>query len=94
MKSSTKIFSIPVLVAALGYFVDIYDLVLFSVVRKPSLTAIGILPDDLEKSGLFLLNIQMIGMLVGGLMWGIIGDKKGRYRYCLDLLFCIRLQIF
>jgi putative MFS transporter len=83
MKSSTKIFSIPVLVAALGYFVDIYDLVLFSVVRKPSLTAIGILQDDLEKSGLFLLNIQMIGMLVGGLMWGIIGDKKGR----LSVLF-------
>jgi MFS family permease len=83
MNSQSKVFGIPVLVAALGYFVDIYDLVLFSVVRKPSLLAIGILPEALEKSGLYLLNIQMIGMLFGGLMWGILGDKKGR----LSVLF-------
>ncbi len=83
MNSQSKVFSIPILVAALGYFVDIYDLVLFSVVRKPSLAAIGVLPEALEKSGLYLLNIQMIGMLFGGLMWGILGDKKGR----LSVLF-------
>lgn len=83
MKKSSNVLSIPVLVAALGYFVDIYDLVLFSIVRKKSLLAIGIAETDLEKSGLWLLNIQMVGMLVGGLIWGIIGDKKGR----LSVLF-------
>jgi MFS transporter, putative metabolite:H+ symporter len=83
VKQSTKIFSIPVLVAALGYFVDIYDLVLFSIVRKKSLLGIGVAEADLEKHGLWLLNIQMVGMLVGGLIWGIIGDKRGR----LSVLF-------
>lgn len=79
-KSSQSIWSIPVIVAALGYFVDIYDLVLFSIVRKPSLQAIGIGEAQMEQSGLWLLNIQMIGMLVGGLLWGILGDKKGRLK--------------
>lgn len=83
MKSSSKIFGLPVMVAALGYFVDIYDLVLFSIVRKKSLLAIGVKEIDLEKNGLWLLNIQMIGMLIGGILWGIIGDKKGR----LSVLF-------
>jgi len=83
MNKSSKVLSIPVLVAALGYFVDIYDLVLFSIVRKKSLLAIGVSESNLEKNGLWLLNIQMIGMLVGGLIWGIIGDKKGR----LSVLF-------
>lgn len=83
MNTHSKVLSIPILVAALGYFVDIYDLVLFSVVRKPSLLAIGVANEALEKSGLYLLNIQMIGMLVGGLMWGVLGDKKGR----LSVLF-------
>ena len=83
MKKTSNVVSIPVLVAALGYFVDIYDLVLFSIVRKKSLLAIGIAEENLEKNGLWLLNIQMIGMLVGGLIWGIIGDKKGR----LSVLF-------
>lgn len=81
--TQSKVLSIPVIVAALGYFVDIYDLVLFSIVRKPSLMALGITEAGLEKNGLWLLNIQMIGMLVGGLVWGILGDKKGR----LQVLF-------
>lgn len=79
----SAILSIPVIVAALGYFVDIYDLVLFSIVRKPSLTALGLSGEALENSGLFLLNVQMVGMLFGGLFWGILGDKKGR----LSVLF-------
>ncbi len=79
----TAVLSIPVMVAALGYFVDIYDLVLFSIVRKPSLLALGLSGEDLEHQGLFLLNIQMVGMLFGGLFWGILGDKKGR----LSVLF-------
>ena len=83
MKSTHKILGIPVMVAALGYFVDIYDLVLFSIVRKKSLLAIGVQEVDLEKNGLWLLNIQMVGMLIGGIFWGILGDKRGR----LSVLF-------
>lgn len=83
MKKQSRILSIPVVVAALGYFVDIYDLVLFSIVRKDSLKAIGLSGDALETHGLFLINIQMIGMLLGGLMWGVLGDRKGR----LSVLF-------
>lgn len=73
-----------VIVAALGYFVDIYDIIVFSIVRFPSLQAIGITDvKDMEKLGLFLLNMQMAGMLIGGILWGILGDKKGR----LSVLF-------
>ena len=72
-----------VLVAALGYFVDIYDLILFSIVRVPSLTAIGVPPDQLLDRGVLLLNMQMGGMLVGGVVWGILGDRRGR----LSVLF-------
>lgn len=75
-----------IIVAALGYFVDIYDLVLFSVERKDSLTAIlgpAATPENLKNIGMSLLNWQMGGMLVGGLFWGMLGDKKGR----LSVLF-------
>ncbi len=72
-----------VLVAALGYFVDIYDLVLFSVVRISSLQDLGLSGTDLMDKGVFLLNMQMSGMLVGGIFWGVLGDKKGR----LSVLF-------
>jgi len=67
-----------VIIASLGYFVDIYDLVLFSIVRVPSLTALGLQGTDILSKGLLLINIQMIGMLIGGIFWGILGDKKGR----------------
>jgi putative MFS transporter len=67
-----------VLVGSLGYLVDIYDLVLFSIVRSPSLTALGVARDGLANQGLLLLNLQMAGMLVGGIIWGVLGDKKGR----------------
>jgi len=70
--------AIPVIVAALGYFVDLYDIVLFGVVRVASLTDIGVTGDELTSKGIFLLNLQMIGMLIGGVVWGIIGDKIGR----------------
>ena len=73
-----------VIVAALGYFVDVYDLILFSVVRVASLKDIGITdPTALLDTGVLLLNSQMIGMLTGGVLWGIWGDKKGR----LSVLF-------
>ena len=69
---------LAVLAAALGYFVDLYDIVLFGVVRVASLKDIGIIGDELTSKGILLLNLQMIGMLIGGVMWGIIGDKFGR----------------
>lgn len=71
-------FNIIVIVAALGYFVDIYDLILFGIVMKPSLLSIGIAEDEIFNVGGKLLGIQMMGMLVGGIVWGILGDKKGR----------------
>ena len=81
-----KIFSALTIVAALGYFVDIYDLVLFSVEWRDSLKDLmghNVAMDLIEKKGKFLLSTQMAGMLVGGIIWGIIGDKKGR----LSVLF-------
>jgi len=73
------IFNVLVVVAALGYFVDIYDLVLFGIVRKASLIGIGITDETLQTTiGASLLNWQMGGMLIGGILWGILGDKKGR----------------
>ena len=76
-------FSVPVIVAALGYFVDIYDLLLFSIVRIPSLRSMGVAETDLLLQGEFLLRVQMTGLLVGGIIWGIMGDKRGR----LSVLF-------
>jgi len=78
--SVRDIFSLPVIVAALGYFVDIYDLVLFSIVRVPSLKSFGLTGKELIDYGVYLLNMQMIGMLVGGILWGWLGDKKGRLK--------------
>ena len=81
-----KIFSALTIVAALGYFVDIYDLVLFSVEWRDSLRDLmghHVAMDIIEKKGKFLLSTQMAGMLIGGIIWGIIGDKKGR----LSVLF-------
>src|SRR5258708_1074590 len=82
-KSLRPLFSIPVIVAALGYFVDIYDLLLFGIVRVPSLRSLGVEETDLLKQGEFLINVQMTGLLIGGLIWGIMGDKRGR----LSVLF-------
>jgi MFS transporter, putative metabolite:H+ symporter len=65
-------------VAALGYFVDVYDLILFSVVRNPSLKSLGLSGPELLNQGLNLMNVQMGGMLLGGILWGVYGDKKGR----------------
>ena len=78
-----NIFNATVLISALGYFVDIYDLILFGIVRVPSLKALGISGDGLVTTGLLLLQVQMAGMLIGGIIFGIWGDKKGR----LSVLF-------
>ena len=77
-----------VIVAALGYFVDIYDLVLFSIVRIPSLRDLGITDQaELMEKGVLLLNMQMAGMLLGGIAWGILGDKKGRLSVLFGSIF-------
>lgn len=77
--SLRALFSLTVLVAALGYFVDMFDLLLFPIVRQPSLAALGVPQGDAQVSATFLLlNSQMVGMLLGGILWGILGDKKGR----------------
>ena len=77
------LFTAAVIVSALGYFVDIYDLVLFSIIRVPSLKSLGLSDAAVLDTGIYLLNVQMAGMLVGGILWGVLGDKKGR----LSVLF-------
>jgi MFS family permease len=72
---------LAVAVAALGYFVDLFDLVLFSILRIPSLKAIGITdPDELTRVGKRLLDIQLTGMLLGGIAFGMLGDRFGRLK--------------
>src|SRR6476659_10037384 len=78
-----QLLRLTVLVAALGYLVDMYDLFLFSIVRVPSLRSLNVPGDSILKDGIMLLNLQMAGMLIGGIFWGIMGDKKGR----LSVLF-------
>ena len=72
-----RLFNLAVIVGALGYFVDIYDLLLFSIIRVPSLRSLGLNADAIAKDGLRIINIQMLGLLVGGIIWGVLGDKKG-----------------
>src|ERR1700710_70503 len=69
-----------VLVASLGYFVDIYDLVIFSIVRVKSLHDIGVSDADMRLQGVYVINMQMFGLLLGGIIWGVIGDKLGRIK--------------
>src|ERR1700704_6456131 len=82
-KKYISVFSLPVIVAALGYFVDIYDLLLFNIVRIKSLQSLGLNAIDVDKKGEFIIGIQMVGLLIGGIIWGIMGDKRGR----LSVLF-------
>lgn len=72
-----------ILVASLGYFVDIYDLLLFLIIKNKSLASLGVPADKITETGLVLMNWQMAGLLIGGIFWGILGDKKGR----LSVLF-------
>ena len=88
------VFSLPVIVAALGYFVDIYDLVLFSIVRVPSLKAFGLQGQELIDYGVYLLNMQMIGMLLGGILWGWLGDVKGRLKIMFGSILIYSLANF
>ena len=92
---TSSVFNIAVVVAALGYFVDIYDLLLFTIVREPSLRDLGVNMLDGKEvlaASAKIINWQMVGLLIGGIIWGIMGDRKGR----LSVLFgsarggCIR----
>ena len=80
---SNSIFSVAVLVAALGYFVDIYDLLLFGIIRIPSLRSLGLSEQEILTDGEAILQWQMWGLLLGGIIWGVMGDKRGR----LSVLF-------
>ena len=72
------VFSLPVIVGALGFFVDIYDLLLFNIVRKSSFADLGVAESAMKNIGEKTISLQMIGLAVGGIIWGILGDKKGR----------------
>jgi MFS family permease len=78
IKTFKEVLVLPVIVIAMGYFVDIYDLILFGVVRVKSLTELGLDEAGIMYWGSIILNAQMFGMLLGGILWGIMGDKKGR----------------
>ena len=80
---NTTFFNATVIVAALGYFVDIYDLLLFGIIRIPSLRDLGLTANQITTDGESVLSFQMFGLMVGGILWGILGDKKGR----LSVLF-------
>jgi MFS transporter, putative metabolite:H+ symporter len=82
-KRQPGVFQLAVIVAALGYFVDIYDLLLFTVVKKASMTGLGSTDATMLADSTLVINWQMIGLLLGGIIWGVLGDKKGR----LSVLF-------
>lgn len=81
-----------VLVCALGYFVDIYDLILFSIVRPESLRSIGVLPHQIQDASEIILNAQMVGMLLGGLLFGILADRRGRLSVLLGSILVYSLM--
>lgn len=93
-KPSQSIFQLAVIVAALGFFVDTYDLLLFSIIRKPSLASIGLHGIDIRTKGELLLSVQMIGMIIGGVIFGIIGDRKGRLRVLFGSILLYSLANF
>ncbi|MES2966053.1 MAG: MFS transporter [Bdellovibrionota bacterium] len=78
LKDLKSVLNLTVIVAGLGYFVDLFDITLFGVVRRSSLEALGYTGDALLKEGVFIYNSQMAGMMVGGVVWGMLADKKGR----------------
>lgn len=82
-QKKASLFNIAVVVAALGYFVDIYDLLLFTIVKKSSMLGVGATDATLLVDSTKVINWQMLGLLLGGILWGILGDKKGR----LSVLF-------
>ena len=70
--------ALPVIVSALGFFVDVYDMLIFSIVRVPSLQSLGLTEAEVSKAGTFILNCQQAGLVIGGILWGVLGDRQGR----------------
>ena len=85
------LFSLPVIVGSLGFFVDIYDLLLFSIVRKSSFKDLGVAAADMKNIGENIISWQMLGLTIGGIVWGIIGDKKGRRNVLFGSIFLYSL---
>jgi len=83
-----------IIVSSLGYFVDLYDLLLFSVVRTTSLADLGVGQDNILNVGLNLLNWMLIGMMSGGIVWGVLGDKKGRLSVLFGSIFIYSVANF
>jgi MFS transporter, putative metabolite:H+ symporter len=92
--SNSKNVAILVAVAALGYFVDIYDLLIFSIVRVQSLLDVGVPETELRAKGEFIINMQMFGLLLGGIVWGVIGDKFGRIKVLFGSILLYSLANF
>ena len=86
-QTSAKSVNRLIVVAALGYFVDIYDLIVFNVVKKESLESIGFTGEAFKQQEISLFNYQMIGMLLGGILFGVFGDKKGRISVLFGSIF-------
>jgi MFS family permease len=91
--SKKTLLNAAVIVAALGYFVDIYDLLLFSIVRVTSLSSLGFQGRELEV-GATLSNIQMTGLMLGGIFWGMLGDKRGRLSVLFGSIFLYSIGNF
>ncbi len=88
------IFSLPVIVGALGFFVDIYDLLLFSIVRKSSFRDLGVAESAMKNIGESVISWQMLGLTIGGIAWGILGDKKGRKSVLFSSILIYSVAIF
>jgi MFS family permease len=94
---TTSIWNLAVLVAALGYFVDIYDLLLFTIVREPSIEGVGVLRSDnaaMIAASTKVINWQMVGLLIGGVLWGTLADKKGRLSVLFGSIFLYSVANF
>jgi putative MFS transporter len=92
--TATRNVTLLVIVAALGYFVDIYDLMIFSIVRVKSLHDIGIADADIRSSGVYVINMQMWGLILGGILWGVLGDKLGRLKVLFGSIIVYSLANF
>ena len=90
----SKTMVLAVVASSLGFFVDLYDIIIVSVVRQASLLSLGVPESELLAKGIWLLNIQMIGMLTGGFLWGILGDKKGRLTVLFGSILMYSLATF
>ncbi|MGZ3822495.1 MAG: MFS transporter [Mucilaginibacter sp.] len=83
-----------IIVTSLGFFVDVYDLMIFSIVRIKSLHDIGIADADIRLKGVYIINMQMLGLLLGGVLWGILGDKLGRIKVLFGSILVYSLANF